>query len=179
VRRFLCLLIVPLGALAAACGSSTPAAAPSTTGASTASTVGGAAGAGADPPYVAASSDLKTEPVVSPGSSPPPTSLQTRDLVVGTGATASAANTVLVQYVGVNYADGKPFDQSTWTQHQPASFSLNQVVPGFAQGIAGMKVGGRREIVIPPALGYGPSGNPPVIKANETLVFVVDLLQVQ
>jgi peptidylprolyl isomerase len=98
--------------------------------------------------------------------------------VVGAGATAVATNTVEVQYVGANYTNGKNFD-SSWQRGQPASFPLNGVVPGFAQGIVGMKVGGRREIVIPPALGYGATGQPPAVAPNETLVFVVDLLALQ
>ena len=117
------------------------------------------------------------EPVISAGSPPPPTSLVAKDLVVGTGAEASASSTVLVQYVGAAYSTGKVFD-SSWQRGQPLSFSLSGVVPGFAQGIEGMKVGGRRVIVIPPALGYGAAGEPPVIAANETLVFVVDLKSV-
>jgi len=108
---------------------------------------------------------------------PATTSLVTKDLVVGTGAEASASSTVLVQYVGAAYTTGKVFD-SSWQRGQPLSFSLSGVVPGFAQGIEGMKVGGRRVIVIPPALGYGAAGEPPVIAANETLVFVVDLKSV-
>jgi peptidylprolyl isomerase len=127
---------------------------------------------------VTGATDLKHEPTVGAGSSPTPSSLETKDLVLGTGTTAQAANTVLVQYVGANYTNGKDFD-SSWQRGQPASFPLNGVVPGFAQGIEGMKVGGRREIVIPAALGYGASGSPPAVGPNETLVFVVDLLQVQ
>jgi len=126
------------------------------------------------PPAVANAADLKAAPVVSAGSGAPPSTLVTRDLVVGTGPVATATATVNVQYVGANYADGKVFD-SSWQRGQPTSFPLAQVVPGFAQGITGMHVGGRREIVIPPALGYGASGNGPV-GPNETLVFVVDLL---
>jgi peptidylprolyl isomerase len=83
-----------------------------------------------------------------------------------------------VQYVGSDYTNGKDFD-SSWSRGQPASFALSGVVPGFAQGIVGMKVGGRREIVIPPALGYGADGQPPAVGPNETLVFVVDLLAIQ
>lgn len=122
--------------------------------------------------------EVKTAPVIGPGTSPPPTSLETKDLVVGTGATATAANTVQVQYAGANYTDGKDFD-SSWSRGQAASFPLNGVVPGFAQGIEGMKVGGRREIVIPPSLGYGAMGSAPAVAPNETLVFVVDLLAIQ
>jgi peptidylprolyl isomerase len=126
---------------------------------------------------VAGATDLKTAPVVSAGTGDPPSALVTRDLVVGTGVAATQSSTVNVQYVGANYSDGKVFD-SSWQRGQPATFPLAQVVPGFAQGITGMHVGGRREIVIPPALGYGASGNGPV-GPNETLVFVVDLVSVQ
>lgn len=130
-------------------------------------------------PAVADATDLSTEPVISAGTQPAPTSLQTRDLVVGTGAQATATSTVEIEYVGADYATGKDFDAS-WTDAggPTATFPLTNTVPGFGQGIAGMKVGGRREIVIPPALGYGSSGNGPV-GPNETLVFVVDLLAVQ
>jgi peptidylprolyl isomerase len=115
------------------------------------------------------------EPVVSPGGSPAPTKLLTKDLVVGTGTVATSSSTVQVKYVGAAYTSGQDFTSSTWTQGKATSFSLHTVVPGFAEGIVGMKVGGRREIVIPPALGYGSSGSGSVIKPNETLVFVVDL----
>lgn len=129
-------------------------------------------------PAVANATDLSVEPLPAAGTPPPPTSLVTKDLVVGTGKTASLTDTVLVQYVGANYATGKVFD-SSWQYHQPVSFPLSGVVPGFAKGIVGMKVGGRREIVIPSALGYGKAGRPPSITPNENLVFVVDLKAIQ
>ncbi|HZQ86266.1 MAG TPA: FKBP-type peptidyl-prolyl cis-trans isomerase [Acidimicrobiales bacterium] len=137
----------------------------------------GSAAAAGGPPAVANATDLKSAPTIAAGTGSPPAALVTRDLVVGTGTVATAASTVNVQYVGANYADGKVFD-SSWQRGQPVSFPLSQVVPGFAQGITGMHVGGRRELVIPPALGYGSSGNGPV-GPNETLVFVVDLVSVQ
>jgi peptidylprolyl isomerase len=133
---------------------------------------------GANPPVVTGATNLKAEPVIGPGSPPPPTSLETKDLVLGAGTTASASSTVLVQYVGADYTNGKDFD-SSWQRGQAASFPLNGVVPGFAQGIEGMKVGGRREIVIPSALGYGATGQGSAVAPNETLVFVVDLQAVQ
>ena len=83
-----------------------------------------------------------------------------------------------VYYVGADYANGKVFDDTPWKHGQPSPFPLSGVVPGFAQGIEGMKIGGRREIVIPSALGYGPSGVPPAVAPNETFVFVVDLVAV-
>jgi len=127
---------------------------------------------------VSGATDLKAEPAIGSGTTPAPTSLETKDLVVGTGKTATASDTVQVQYVGANYTNGKDFD-SSWSRGQPSVFPLNGVVPGFAQGIVGMKVGGRREIVIPPALGYGATGQAPAVSPDETLVFVVDLLAIQ
>ena len=179
------------GVAAAGCGSSGSGTASSGSTSTTASdatstTASGAGGAGSGPsapaagqlPAVSNATDLKAEPVPSAGAPPAPSQLLTRDLVVGTGATAAATNTVQVQYVGANYADGKVFDAS-WTRGSPASFPLNGVIPGFEQAIVGMKVGGRREVVIPPNLGYGAQGSPPAVGPNETLVFVIDLLSVQ
>jgi peptidylprolyl isomerase len=127
-----------------------------------------------------ASVDTSTKPTVEVPDGPPPTTLQVGDIVVGDGAEATAGDTLTMQYVGVNYADGKQFDAS-WDNGQPFTFQLGggQVIPGWDQGIEGMKVGGRRELIVPPDLGYGEQGSPPAIKPNETLVFVVDLLDVQ
>lgn len=133
----------------------------------------------AGPPAVANATDLKTEPTPSAGAAPAPTTLVMKDLVTGTGTPAVASSTVKVQYVGSNYADGKVFDASWEHGGQPIDFPLSGVIPGFAQGIVGMKVGGRRELVIPPALGYGTRGSPPAVGPNETLVFVIDLVGVQ
>jgi peptidylprolyl isomerase len=124
--------------------------------------------------------DTSTKPTVEVPDGPPPTTLQVDDIVVGDGAEATAGDTLTMQYVGVNYADGKQFDAS-WDNGQPFTFQLGggQVIPGWDQGIEGMKVGGRRELIVPPDLGYGAQGSPPAIKPNETLVFVVDLLDAQ
>jgi peptidylprolyl isomerase len=108
----------------------------------------------------------------------PATELKVTDLVVGTGATAEPTSTVLVHYVGVGQQSGKEFD-SSWSRGQPISFPLNQVIPGWSQGMVGMKEGGRRELVIPGALAYGANPPTPDIQPNETLVFVVDLIAVQ
>lgn len=109
----------------------------------------------------------------------PPTSLVSNDLVVGTGAEAVKGKAVTVQYVGVRFADGKQFDAS-WDRGQPFGFTLGagRVIAGWDQGVAGMKVGGRRELVIPPALAYGDKGAGADIKPGDTLVFVVDLISV-
>jgi peptidylprolyl isomerase len=87
---------------------------------------------------------------------------------------------VQVQYVGVSFKTGEQFDAS-WDRGEPFVFQLGagQVIPGWDQGIQGMKVGGRRRLVIPPDMAYGSRGSPPSIGPNETLVFVVDLLAVQ
>ncbi len=127
-------------------------------------------------PTVANAKDLKVKPVPAAGKGTPPTKLETSDLVVGSGAVATDASSVTVQYVGVLWTTGKQFDAS-WDRGQAATFSLDQVITGFKDGIVGMKVGGRREIVIPPSLGYGSQAADP-IPANSTLVFVVDLQKV-
>jgi FKBP-type peptidyl-prolyl cis-trans isomerase len=122
---------------------------------------------------------LKTKPVVQVPQTSPPSRLVTKDLVTGTGKAAASGQTVTVNYVGVLYKTGKEFD-SSWKRSQPftTALSTGSVIPGWVQGINGMKVGGRRELIIPPSLGYGAKGSPPTIPANSTLVFVVDLLSV-
>jgi peptidylprolyl isomerase len=172
--------MVVAGLLLAACGSSTPKAASTSTSAkSPASSTTSVPLTPANPPAVSGATDLSHEPVIGPGATPPPTSLEIKDLVVGTGRTAVASDRVAVNYVGADYTTGKVFDDTPWKEGLPAPFLLSQVVPGFAQGIVGMKIGGRREIVIPPALGYGAAGSPPAVSPNETLVFVVDLKAIQ
>ena len=106
--------------------------------------------------------------------------LTEKELVKGTGAEAKSGDEVTVQYVGVDYKTGKEFDAS-WDRGEPFSFTLGagEVIPGWDQGVEGMKVGGRRELIIPPELAYGPAGSPPAIGPNETLIFVIDLLAVK
>ena len=109
----------------------------------------------------------------------PPKKLEIKEIEEGTGAEAKAGDEVTVQYVGVNYKNGKEFDAS-WDRGEPFSFQLGagMVIPGWDKGVEGMKVGGRRELIIPPELAYGPEGSPPAIGPNETLIFVIDLLEV-
>jgi peptidylprolyl isomerase len=123
------------------------------------------------------SGPLATEPKVTPPSGPAPSKLVTKDLIVGTGAEAKSGDNVTVNYVGVLFKGGKEFDAS-WKRKEPFSFALGkgQVIPGWDKGVAGMKVGGRRELIIPSALAYGANGSPPAIPPNAPLVFVVDLL---
>ncbi len=122
---------------------------------------------------------LSKKPVVTPPVGPAPTSLVVKDLIKGTGKAATDGSTVTVNYVGVLYKGGKEFD-SSWQRNQPFTTALSSgnVITGWVKGITGMKVGGRRELIIPPDLGYGKTGSPPTIPANATLVFVVDLLSV-
>jgi peptidylprolyl isomerase len=123
--------------------------------------------------------DVGTKPTVEVPSGPPPSTLQIKDLKTGDGVEAKSGDQVSVQYVGVLYDGGKQFD-SSWDRGQPFQFQLGsgQVIPGWDQGVAGMKVGGRRELTIPPDLAYGPQGQPPTIPKNATLVFVIDLVSV-
>ncbi len=107
----------------------------------------------------------------------PPTELEITDLVVGPGAEANAGHHVTVHYVGVAFSTGEEFDAS-WDRGQPLQFRLGagQVITGWDEGVAGMRVGGRRKLVIPPDKAYGDRGAGGVIKPGETLIFVVDLL---
>jgi len=127
--------------------------------------------------------DLESKPKLAGTDEAPPTGLVKKDIVVGDGAEAKDGDTVKVQYVGALYDKGTEFDAS-WTGDKPGDgfeFTIGgqQVIQGWDQGVAGMKVGGRRVLVIPPDLGYGPQGNPPTIPGNATLVFVVDLEEVE
>jgi peptidylprolyl isomerase len=122
----------------------------------------------------------KTKPKVSVPKGAPPKQLEIKDLEEGSGAEAKSGDKVTVQYVGVDYKNGKEFD-SSWSRSEPFPLTLGtgEVIPGWEQGIEGMKVGGRRELIIPPELAYGEAGAPPAIGPNETLVFVIDLLEVE
>jgi peptidylprolyl isomerase len=122
--------------------------------------------------------NLNAKPKVTVPDGPAPKQLEEVEIVEGDGPEAKAGDEVTVQYVGVGYDSKEEFD-SSWSRSEPSTFDLDQVIPGWNQGIAGMKVGGRRELTIPANLAYGPAGSPPVIGPNETLIFVVDLLAVK
>jgi peptidylprolyl isomerase len=126
------------------------------------------------------SSEPPTKPEVEVPQGPPPGQLEVTDITDGGGTEARGGDTVTDEYVGVNSSDGKEFD-SSWGPGDPLTFQLGagSVIPGWDQGIPGMRVGGRRQLVIPPDLAYGEAGSPPDIGPNESLVFVVDLLEVQ
>ncbi len=124
---------------------------------------------------------LDEKPVVEiPSDQPPSYQLELEDIVEGTGEEAVAGRVVEVHYVGVSWQSGEQFDAS-WDRGSTFKFGLGkgQVIPGWDQGVAGMKVGGRRRITIPPNLAYGKRGAGGVIGPDETLVFVVDLINVR
>jgi len=123
--------------------------------------------------------DTGEKPEFRPPSASPPQNLQIYDVVEGKGAEATAGRPLSMQYVGKSFSNGAEFDAS-WDRGEPFDFTLGagEVIPGWDRGIAGMRKGGRRILVIPPQLGYGAQGSPPSIAPNETLVFVVDLKRV-
>jgi peptidylprolyl isomerase len=171
--------LAALALLAAGCGSSktktntgtnsSAAPAPTTTAAPAPQAAGKA-------PAVSNATNLSQKPKIAKPTGSPPAQLIKKDLVVGKGAAVKAGQLAVMQYVGISWSNGQEFDAS-WNRGQPFSFPLGQgqVIAGWDNGIPGMKVGGRRELVIPPDQGYGPQGSPPSIGPNETLVFVVDL----
>ncbi|MFE2278434.1 FKBP-type peptidyl-prolyl cis-trans isomerase [Streptomyces sp. NPDC059454] len=118
-----------------------------------------------------------TKPEVDVPKGAAPAELTVRELVVGDGAEVKPGTVVRVHYVGVTFETGKEFD-SSWDRDQPFKFALGsgRVIKGWDRGLRGMKVGGRREIVVPPRLGYGNQSPSPLIPAGSTLIFVVDLL---
>lgn len=175
--------LVAVAAAVAGCGGSTApgvqlapsagATAAAITSASTTATTSASATSTSTAPLPAA---LNTKPKVVPPSGPPPKKLIIKDLIKGTGPVATAGSTVTVQYVGVLYKNGKQFDAS-WNDGsgKPVTLPLSGVIKGWQDGIPGMRVGGRRELIIPSDLGYGAAGSPPRIPPNAALVFVIDL----
>lgn len=114
-------------------------------------------------------------PLVELPDGEPPTELVIRDIKVGSGAEAVAGARVTVHYVGVDFGSGEEFD-SSWLRGEPITFPLSGLIAGWQEGIPGMRVGGRRELVIPPNLAYGETGSHRL--AGCTLIFVIDLLDV-
>jgi peptidylprolyl isomerase len=179
---FVCAAVAVAAALAGCGGSSTApgivlapgagATAAATTAAAASSTTASSTTSTSSTPLPAA---LKTKPTVTVPKGAPPKTLVVKDLIKGTGPAVTSGSTVTVQYVGVVYKDGKQFDAS-WNDGsgQPASLPLAQTIQGWQKGLIGMKVGGRRELIIPPSLGYGSTAQAK-IPANSTLVFVIDL----
>ena len=128
----------------------------------------------------AGEADLDSKPKVPQGKGDAPTELVVQDLIVGKGTRARSGNTVSVKYVGVLFDDGKEFD-SSWKGGKGQTFQFplggGQVIPGWDQGVVGMKEGGRRKLIIPAELAYGPSGFPPDIPPNAALIFDIDLVK--
>ena len=173
-RALACLALIAAAALLVGCGSS------ASKGSSTI-TIGNENPADATVGQVSeattpTSGPLSSEPKITPPGGAAPTKLISKDLVVGTGAEAKAGESLTVNYVGALFSNGKVFDAS-WTRKEPFTFTLGQgaVIKGWDQGVVGMKVGGRRELIIPAALAYGAKGQGS-IPANAPLIFVVDLL---
>ncbi len=125
------------------------------------------------------STNLQAKPEIGKPTGEPPAELVKEDIVVGKGRRVKEGDTVTVHYVGVNFSTGDQFDAS-WDRGAPTQFALRQgsLIDGWVQGMKGMRVGGRRKLVIPPDLGYGAQGQPPAIPPNETLVFVIDLKKI-
>ena len=115
-----------------------------------------------------------SEPTIAKPAGPAPTQLVVTDLTVGRGDVACSGATLTVNYVGVEWTTGQTFD-SSWQRGQPISFPLDGLIQGWQDGLPGMRVGGRREPIIPPALAYGPAGSGNEL-SGKTLVFVIDLL---
>jgi peptidylprolyl isomerase len=189
VRRVVALVaLAAAGALVLAACSSSPSsntsAVASTSSTTTRTTVPGSSALDAIVPIPAAdrspAGTAGQPPTLTIPTGPPPAHLESADLIVGTGRAAVPGDQVTMQYVLATYSAQKVI-QSSWTS-QPFTFTLGEagVIPGWNKGVVGMHVGGRRELIIPPSLGYGPTVPPGSqgIAANDTLVFVVDLLSI-
>ena len=168
-RRLLIAGLAVLALAVAGCGSSDDNTSSGSTSASTA----------AQQPATQPAETAKKPVVKSPGGKPP-TDLVVKDLVKGTGRAAVPGATATVDYVGVLYKGGKQFDAS-WDRGQPFTFKLGagMVIPGWDRGLVGMKVGGRRELIIPADQAYGAQSPSPDIPPNSALIFVIDLKGLQ
>lgn len=179
--RHIAVLAALAGLGLAACGGGGTSASTATTTANVSSAGGNA---GASPIIPIPTSDRSPagrsghQPTVVVPTGKPPSHLEMADLIGGSGAVAKSGDQVTVQYVLATYSSGKVV-QSSWSA-QPFQFIIgaHQVIPGWDEGVAGMRVGGRRELIIPPSLGYGNLSPGPGISSNDTLVFVVDLLKI-
>jgi peptidylprolyl isomerase len=179
------LLVAALGAGVGACGddtsdpiadfASTPVPATTVPATTTTATTAAKPSSGKPIQKLPISTDVKTKPTIDRPSGDPPSKLYKRDIVKGKGKAAKAGDNVSVQYVGVSYSNGEQFDAS-WDAGKAFQFQLGaqMVIPGWDKGVAGMRKGGRRMLVIPPDLAYGSAGQGS-IAPNETLIFVIDL----
>ena len=174
------LLTVALSTALAGCGGSSSGGTQSVGGSPSASatTATGSGDAGSCTPSGKGTTDLKVKPVAAYLKDAEPTETTIHDIVCGTGAEAKEGSAVEVKYVGVLFKDGKEFD-SSWSRgaSETLPFTIGGgVIPGFSKGTLGMKIGGRREVVIPSKDGYGDQGSGP-IPGGATLVFIIDLVK--
>ena len=130
------------------------------------------------PDQAQTAADLASKPKVEVPDGPAPTDLVISDVKPGSGAEAQTGKQVTVKYVGVTYADGKEFDSSWGREDFTFLLGAGKVIPGWDRGLVGMKEGGRRQLVIPPQLGYGSQGAGSDIPPDAALIFVVDLVKV-
>lgn len=133
---------------------------------------------GVDTAGVEVSGELGSKPQVSIPDGEPPDELIIVDLVDGDGAEVEPGASVTAHYVGVSWINEQEFD-SSWDRGDPLTFPLSGVIAGWSEGLPGMRVGGRRLLIIPPEMGYGDQSPTPAIAANDTLVFVVDMVETQ
>lgn len=135
-------------------------------------------GTSACEPSGTGTTDLTKKPVVTVHKTPAPAQTTVVDIVCGTGAQANEGSNVEVKYLGALYSDGSEFD-SSWSRGDTLPFTIcSRIITGFCAGTTGMKVGGRREVIVSPEDGYGAAGSPPKIPANATLIFIIDLVSV-
>ena len=185
MRRSLALLAVPalllsLAACAGDAGGSSDTATPTSSASATSDAPLRASGEPQAPQagFPTVELDADGRPTVTVPEADAPTELGVETLIKGDGATVQAGDTVTVQYQGVIWNTGEIFDES-WSRGAPATFSTDQVITGFADGMVGQTVGSQTVVVIPPADGYGESGQPQAgISGTDTLVFVIDILAV-
>jgi len=171
-------VLMVVGLFAALSESSGTATAPTSSTTAPTTTAAGGAKSVAGKPCVALSDELPAgAPAVDVPIGPPPTTLQITDITTGTGPAVTAADKVTVNYIGVSCSTGAIFDTS-YARGEPATFGLDQVIPGWTEGLQGMQAGGVRKLVIPPDMGYGSSGQGARIAPDETLVFVVELISI-
>ena len=170
-------VLLVLSLLAAGCGSSTQESAADKSAAKAESEAKDQQPKGDPTPGEA---DINTKPTVPKGSGAAPTALKAETLIAGNGAEIKTGQQATVNYVGVLFKDGKEFDTSWGKGKQPFQFALGsgQVIPGWDQGVLGMKVGERRRLTIPADLAYGAQGSPPKIGPNEPLIFDIDLKKI-
>jgi peptidylprolyl isomerase len=174
--------VAALALTAAGCGSdskSDTSTAGSSTGTTSVAVVGATAKVGVKttPEGAVVATAQRGKPTITALSGPTPKKVETKDLVVGTGAPAKAGDALTVKYIGALAKNGKVFD-TNWKaggQLFPLQLGAGQVIPGWDSGLVGMKVGGRRELIIPADQAYGAAGQPPTIPPNSALIFVVDL----